>query len=96
MGEIGIRMALGESAGYVLRRVVGRTLVLAGMGVATGAAAAFVVSRLMRSLLYDIASSDVPTFAAVALILLLASAAAGFLPAWRASRTDPVEALRTG
>ena len=43
-----------------------------------------------------VGSSDVPTFAAVALILLLASAAAGFLPAWRASRTDPIEALRTG
>jgi predicted permease len=94
--EIGIRMALGESEGHVLRRVVGRTLALAGTGVAIGAAAALVASRLMRSLLYGIGSNDVPTFAVVALILLLASAAAGFLPAWRASRTDPVEALRTG
>lgn len=94
--EIGIRMALGESAEEVLRRVVGRTLVLAGTGVAIGATAALVVSRLMRSLLYGIDSSDIPTFAAVALVLLLASAAAGFLPAWRASRTDPIQALRTG
>lgn len=94
--EIGIRMALGESAAHVLRRVVGRTMVLAVTGVAIGAAAAIVVSRLMRSLLYGIGSSDVPTFAAVVMVLLSASAAAGFLPAWRASRTDPIQALRTG
>jgi predicted permease len=94
--EIGIRMALGESAAHVLRRVVGRTMVLAVTGVAIGAALAVVVSRLMRSLLFGIGPSDVTTFAAVVLVLLAASAAAGFLPAWRASRTDPIEALRTG
>jgi ABC-type antimicrobial peptide transport system permease subunit len=93
--EIGIRMALGESAADVLRRVLGRTMVLAVTGVAIGAAAAVGVSRLMRSLLYGIGSNDVLTFAAVVLVLLSASAAAGFLPAWRASRTDPIEALRT-
>ncbi|UCC84040.1 MAG: ABC transporter permease, partial [Gemmatimonadota bacterium] len=93
--EIGIRMALGESAAHVMRRVVGRTMVLAVTGVAIGAAASIVVSRLMRSLLYGIGPSDVPTFAAVVLVLLSASASAGFLPAWRASRTDPIEALRT-
>ena len=94
--EIGIRMALGESASAVLRRVVGRTMVLAGTGIAIGAAASVVVSRLMQSLLYGIGSSDIPTFAAVFLILLLASALAGFLPARRASATDPIEALRAG
>jgi len=94
--EIGIRMALGESAAHVLRRVVGRTMVLALTGVAIGAAVGIVVSHLMQSLLYGIGSSDVPTFAGVAFILLSASAAASFLPAWQASRTDPIEALRTG
>ncbi len=94
--EIGIRMALGESAAHVLRRVVGRTMVLALTGVAIGAAVGIVVSHLMQSLLYGIGSSDVPTFAGVAFILLSASAAASVLPAWRASRTDPIEALRTG
>jgi len=93
--EIGIRMALGESAAEVLRRVLGRTLVLAVTGVVIGVAAAIAVSRLMRSLLYGIGPNDVPTFAAVVLVLLAAAAAAGFLPAWRASRTDPIEALRT-
>jgi ABC-type antimicrobial peptide transport system permease subunit len=93
--EIGIRMALGESAAHVLRRVVGRTMVLAVTGIAIGAAASIVVSRLMRSLLYGIGPSDVATFAAVVLVLLAAAAAAGFLPAWRASKTDPIEALRT-
>jgi ABC-type antimicrobial peptide transport system permease subunit len=93
--EIGIRMALGESAAGVLRRVLGRTLVLAVTGVVIGVAAAIAVSRLMRSLLYGIGPNDVPTFAAVVVVLLAAAAAAGFLPAWRASRTDPIEALRT-
>ena len=87
-------MALGESAGNVLRRVVGRTLVLAGIGVAVGAVASFIVSRLMQSLLFGIGSTDVTTFAAMAVLLLSVSALAGFLPAWRAAGTDPIEALR--
>jgi predicted permease len=92
--EIGIRMALGESAGNVLRRVVGRTLVLAGIGVAVGAVASFIVSRLMQSLLFGIGSTDVTTFATMAMLLLSVSALAGFLPARRAAGTDPIEALR--
>jgi predicted permease len=94
--EIGIRMALGESAATVLRPVVGRTMVLAGTGVAIGAVASFSVSRLMQSLLFGVGSTDVPSFAAMALILLVVSAVAGFLPARRASATDPIEALRVG
>jgi putative ABC transport system permease protein len=94
--EIGIRMALGESAANVLGRVVGRTIMLAGTGIAIGAVASFAVSRLMQSLLYGIGSTDAPTFIGMAVILLSVSAVAGFLPARRAAATDPIEALRAG
>ncbi len=93
--EIGIRMALGESAARVQRRVVGRTLLLAGTGIAIGAALSFVLSRLMQSLLYGVEPTDVPTFAGMAAILLLVSVLAAWLPARRASSTDPLMALRS-
>jgi predicted permease len=93
--EIGIRMALGESAGRVLRRVVGRTLLLAGTGVAIGAVVSFTVSRFIQSLLYGVEPADVPTFAGMAALLLLVSVTAAYLPARRASRTDPLLALRS-
>jgi ABC-type antimicrobial peptide transport system permease subunit len=92
--EIGIRLALGESAAGVRRRVVGRTLLLAGVGVAVGAALSLVASRLIRSLLYGVGPADVPTFLGTAALLLAVAALAGYLPARRASATDPVEALR--
>jgi len=93
--EIGIRMALGEPAGQVQRRVVSRTMVLAGVGIVIGAAGSFVVARLIGSLLYGVAPTDAVTFAGMALVLLLVSALAGYLPARRASRTDPMTALRS-
>ena len=93
--EIGIRMALGEPAGRVQRRVVGRTLLLAGAGVAIGAALSFSASRFIQSLLYGVEPTDVPTFAGMAAVLLLVSVVAAYLPARRASRTDPLVALRS-
>ena len=93
--EIGIRMALGEPAASVRGRVVGRTLLLAGVGVAVGAAVSLVGARLIRSLLYGVGSADVPTFLGTAAVLLLVAGLAGYLPARRASGTDPVEALRS-
>jgi predicted permease len=92
--EIGIRMALGESAAGVLRRVVGRTMMLAGTGVVIGGAMSFVASRLIQSMLFGVGSADALSFLGTAVILLLVAAAAGFVPALRASSTDPVEALR--
>jgi ABC-type antimicrobial peptide transport system permease subunit len=88
-------MALGESAGQVQRRVVTRTMALAGVGIALGAAGSFVVARLLGSLLYGVAPTDGLTFAGMAVILLLVSGLAGFMPARRASRTDPMTALRS-
>jgi predicted permease len=93
--EIGIRMALGESAAGVRRRVVGRTMMLAGTGVVIGGAMSVVASRLIQSLLFGVGSADALSFFGTAVILLLVSAMAGFVPALRASSTDPVEALRS-
>jgi putative ABC transport system permease protein len=93
--EIGIRMALGESAASVRRRVVSRTLLLAGAGVVIGAAVSLGASRLLRSLLYGIGPTDALSFAGTAIVLVAVSAVAGFLPARRASKTDPIVALRS-
>jgi putative ABC transport system permease protein len=92
--EIGIRMALGESAGEVRRALVSRTLVLAGTGIAIGAALTFALSRVIGSMLYGVAPADPIAFGGVAILLLGVAAAAGYLPARRASRTDPMTALR--
>jgi len=92
--EIGIRMALGESGGQVLGSVVGNTLALAGVGVAVGLVGAWVVSGLMASLLFQVEPTDGVTFLATPAILLAVAAAAGFLPALRAARTDPMAALK--
>ena len=93
--EIGIRMALGESAASVRRRVVARTLLLTAMGVGIGALAAFAGSRLLRSLLFGVAPTDALSFIATAVVLVAVAALAGFVPAMRASRTDPMVALRS-
>ena len=93
--EIGIRMALGESAGSVRRRVVARTLLLAGMGVVIGAAVSLGAARLIRSLLYGVGPADLLSFAGTTVVLVAVSALAGFLPALRASKTDPMVALRS-
>ena len=93
--EIGIRMALGESGGSVRRRVVGRTMLLAASGVIIGAMLSFGASTLLRSLLYGVGPTDPLSFMGTALLLVAVSAVAGFLPALRASRTDPIVALRS-
>ncbi|MGD2070112.1 MAG: ABC transporter permease [Gemmatimonadota bacterium] len=94
--EIGIRMALGESAASVRRRIVGRTLVLASVGVALGAGTAFLLGRLIATLLYGVGATDVATFSVTVAVLLGMAFVAGYVPARRASRVDPVEALRAG
>jgi len=94
--EIGIRMTLGESAARVRRRVVGRTMWLAVLGVVIGGVGSVVVSRSLGSLLYGVTPTDPTTLTAMAALLLAVAGLAGFVPAVRASRTDPATALREG
>jgi putative ABC transport system permease protein len=92
--EIGIRMALGAEARDVLRMVLRRTLVLAGAGVLIGTAGALAVTRVLQKFLFEVKPNDPATFIAVAALLACVALAAGWIPAWRATRVDPVEALR--
>jgi len=92
--EIGIRMALGASRGRVQLGVIGKTLLLASIGIATGTVASFMISNLMASLLFGTAATDGATFVGMILLLLLVSVVAGYVPARRASRIHPMIALR--
>ncbi|MPY89356.1 MAG: FtsX-like permease family protein [Luteitalea sp.] len=93
--EIGIRMALGASPGDVRRQVIANTLALASIGVLMGLAGSFMLARFLSSLLFGITPGDPLTFAVVVGTLTLVAALAGSLPAQRASRTDPMSALRS-
>ncbi|MGH7477308.1 MAG: ADOP family duplicated permease [Longimicrobiales bacterium] len=92
--EVGIRVALGASHSSVLRLVVGEGLRLAALGVAIGLIAAFAGSRLLASLLFGVTATDPLTFVAVAALVLATAALASWLPARRATRADPMAALR--
>jgi len=93
--EIGVRLAIGAQPGDVFRLVVGRGLMLAAFGVVLGLAAAAMLSRMLESMLFNVQPNDAATFGASAAVLLTAVALASFLPARRASRMDPLEALRS-
>jgi len=93
--EIGIRMALGASATDLQRRIVLRTLGLAGLGLALGMAGSRVLSGALSSLLFGITTGDPVTFIEVGSLLIAVAAIAGYIPAWKASRIDPMVALRS-
>jgi predicted permease len=93
--EIGIRMALGASPSTVLGLILGETLRLAVAGVMLGLVGALALTRLAASLLYGVTPTDPLTFAGVVLTLTGVAAMAGYLPAWRAARIEPMSALRT-
>jgi putative ABC transport system permease protein len=92
--EIGVRMALGAQRHDVLRLVVGQGMRLAVIGVVLGLLGSFALTRVLQNLLYDVKPSDPLTFAAVTSLLALVVGLASYLPARRAARVDPMEALR--
>jgi ABC-type antimicrobial peptide transport system permease subunit len=92
--EIGIRMALGASAADLQRGIVLRTLGLAALGLTLGMAASRVLSTALGSLLFGVTSGDPLTFIGGGTLLIAVAAVAGYVPAWRASRIDPMTALR--
>jgi predicted permease len=93
--EIGIRMALGASAETLQRSILLQTLGLAAIGMVAGAAASWVLARTLSGMLFGVTPNDPMTFAAMLVILASVAATAGYLPARRASRIEPMSALRT-
>ena len=92
--EIGIRVALGASRGTILRMVLRETLVLTFAGLAVGLPCALAASRLLGNMLFGVSASDPATLAIVAITLAAVAALAGYVPARRAMRVDPMVALR--
>jgi predicted permease len=92
--ELGLRMALGAGSSNLIRLVMSQGLALTAGGLILGAAAALAMNRLIVGMLYKVSPRDPLAFGSAFVVMLIASLAACFLPAWRATRTDPVRALR--
>ncbi len=92
--EIGVRMAFGASSGSILQLVAGQGLKLSALGIGVGLLAAFAVTRVMSTMLVGVSPTDPLTFAAIAAFFMAVTALACWIPARRASRLDPVQALR--
>jgi putative ABC transport system permease protein len=93
--EIGLRIALGAGRGEIFRLVVGNSMGLAMLGILVGIPAALALTPLMRAVLFDVATTDPWTYVAVVAMLGAAAFLASYLPARRATRVDPIVALRT-
>ncbi|HXM33055.1 MAG TPA: ABC transporter permease [Chthoniobacterales bacterium] len=92
--EVGIRMALGATRADIMRLVVGNGMLLTLIGIGIGVAASLMLTRVMASLLFGITATDVPTFLAVSLVLAAIALIANYIPARRATRVNPIIALR--
>jgi macrolide transport system ATP-binding/permease protein len=93
--ELGLRMALGATPSHLLRLVMSRGFALTAGGVALGAGAALLLTRLLGYLLYKVSPRDPLSFALAFAVMIVAAIAASLVPAWRATKTDPVRALRS-
>jgi putative ABC transport system permease protein len=92
--ELGIRLALGAQVSDVLKMILGQGMAVIGIGLVLGLAAAFALTRLLRSLLFGVGENDPLTFAAITLVLFMVALIACYIPARRATKVDPLEALR--
>jgi ABC-type antimicrobial peptide transport system permease subunit len=92
--EIGVRVALGARAGQILAPVGRQAAAVTALGIAAGLAAGFALARLMRTLVFGISPHDLLSFIAVPLLLACVAAVTAYVPARRAARLDPVDALR--
>jgi len=92
--DIGVRIALGAPRGSILKMVVRQGMAMAGAGIAAGLAGALALTRVMASLLFGVSTTDALTFCAVAAFLTAIALLASYVPAWRATRVDPLIALR--
>ncbi len=92
--ELGLRMALGAGASQLVRIVMSHGFRLTMVGIGVGAAVALALTRLMGDLLYKVSPRDPESFASAFVVMAIAAGAACLIPAWRATRTDPIRALR--
>jgi ABC-type antimicrobial peptide transport system permease subunit len=92
--EVGVRVALGATDGVIVRLIVGEGTRMAIIGLVIGCGAAVVLTRLIRGMLFQMPQVDLPTYFIVAMVLMATAAVACFVPARRASRLSPVEAIR--
>ena len=91
---MGLRLALGANRTAIFRMVLQEGLKLTGVGLLLGLIGAFAITRMLQSQLFDVAPNDPVTYALTGLLLIATALLASYLPAWRASRIEPLEALR--
>jgi putative ABC transport system permease protein len=92
--DLGLRVALGAQRGSIIAMVLGQGMRLAAFGIAAGLAGALALTRVMSGLLYGVSATDALTFLALAMVLAAIAALATYIPAWRATKVDPMVALR--